>query len=292
MATSPSQACRQPIRGTVSADHVLVIEAGRSERYYWHDLWRYRELFVILAWRDVAVRYKQAMLGVAWAIVRPFMTMIVFTVVFGRLARLPSDGSAPYALLVFAGMLPWFLLSSILSEASGSLVGNVNLIGKVYFPRIIIPSAAAVVAIVDFLTNLALLAVLFLWFGFMPSAKIFLLPFFFVIAVLASLGPALLVASLNVQYRDFRYIVPFIMQFGLYVSPVGFTSAIVPEKWRFMYSLNPAVGVIDGFRWCLLGGDSALYLPGFLASLAVAGGFLWLGVAFFRRHERTFADVI
>jgi lipopolysaccharide transport system permease protein len=273
-------------------DDVLVIEAGRAERNYWYDLWRYRELFAILAWRDVAVRYKQAVLGVGWAVIRPFMTTIVFTIVFGRLAHLPSDGSAPYPLLVFVGMLPWFLLSSILTEASASLVANANLVGKIYFPRIIIPAAAAVVAIVDFVINLVLLVVLFLWFGFMPSAKIFLLPFFFVIAVLASLGPALLVAALNVEYRDFRYIIPFIVQFGLYVSPVGFSSAIVPDKWRFWYSLNPSVGVIDGFRWCLLGGDSALYWRGFLASLAVVGGLLWLGIVFFRRQERTFADMI
>ena len=245
-----------------------------------------------MAWRDVAVRYKQAVLGIGWAIVRPFMTMVVFTIVFGRLAHLPSDGSVPYPLLVFVGMLPWFLLSSILTEASGSLVANANLVGKVYFPRIIIPASAAVVAIVDFAINLLLLIALLLWFGFMPDEKIFLLPFFFVIAVLASIGPALLVASLNVQYRDFRYIIPFVVQFGLYLSPVGFSSAIVPEKWRFWYSLNPAVGVIDGFRWCLLGGHSALYMPGFLASLAVVVGFLWLGVACFRRQERTFADVI
>lgn len=275
-----------------SHDDVLVIEAGRTERNYWYDLWRYRELFAILAWRDVAVRYKQAVLGVGWAVIRPFMTTIVFTIVFGRLAHLPSDGSAPYPLLVFVGILPWFLLSSILTEASASLVANANLVGKIYFPRIIIPAAAAVVAIVDFVINLVLLVVLFLWFGFMPSAKFFLLPFFFVIAVLASLGPALLVAALNVQYRDFRYIIPFIVQFGLYVSPVGFSSAIVPEKWRFWYSLNPAVGVIDGFRWCLLGGDSALYVPGFLVSLAVVGGLLWVGIVFFRRQERTFADMI
>jgi lipopolysaccharide transport system permease protein len=273
-------------------DHVLIIEAGRTERNYWYDLWRYRELFAILAWRDVTVRYKQAVLGVGWAVIRPLLTMIVFATVFGRLAHLPSDGSVPYPLLVFVGMLPWFLLSTILTDASGSVVANPNLVGKVYFPRIIIPASSAVVAIVDFVINLLLLIGFLLWFGMIPDAKIFLLPLFFVIAVLASLGPALLVASLNVRYRDFRYVIPFIVQFGLYVSPVGFSSAIVPENWRFWYSLNPAVGVVDGFRWCLLGGHSALYVPGLFASLAVAAGFLWAGVASFRRQERTFADVI
>ncbi len=275
-----------------SHDHVLIIEAERTERNYWYDLWRYRELFAMLAWRDVAVRYKQAVLGVGWAIIRPLVTMIVFATVFGRLAHLPSDGSVPYPLLVFVGMLPWFLLSTILTDASGSVVANPNLVGKVYFPRIIIPTSSAVVAIVDFAINLLLLIGFLLWFGILPDAKIFLLPAFFVIAVLASLGPALLVASLNVRYRDFRYVIPFMVQFGLYVSPVGFSSAIVPENWRFWYSLNPAVGVIDGFRWCLLGGHSALYVPGLLASLAVVVGFLWAGIASFRHQERTFADVI
>jgi lipopolysaccharide transport system permease protein len=273
-------------------ERVLVIEPGRAERHYWRDLWHYRELFAVIAWRDVAVRYKQTVIGVAWAVVRPLLTMVVFTIVFGKLAGLPSDGAAPYAVLVFVGMLPWFLFASVLSEASGSLVANANLIGKVYFPRLIIPAAAAAVALVDFAINLFMLFAIMAWYGVAPGWPIALLPAFVVLAVLASLGPALLITALNVKYRDFRYIIPFIVQFGLYVSPVGFSSAVVPERWRFWYSLNPVVGVIDGFRWCLLGGESQLFMPGFALSLAVVAIFLWLGVAYFRCTERSFADLI
>ena len=250
-------------------ERVLILEAGRAERHYWADLWPYRELFAILAWRDVAVRYKQTVIGVAWAVVRPLLTMVIFTVIFGTLAKLPSDGGTPYPLLVFAGMLPWFLFSSVLSEASNSLIGNANLIGKVYFPRLIVPAAAAVVALVDFAISLVILLGLMVWYGFWPSWQIVFLPVFVALGVLASLGPALWITALNVKYRDFRYIIPFIVQFGLYVSPVGFSSAVIPEEWRLLYSLNPMVGVIDGFRWCLLGGESQLYVPGFLGSLAV-----------------------
>lgn len=270
----------------------LVLEAGRAERHYWRDLWAYRELFIILAWRDVAVRYKQTVIGVAWAIVRPFLTMVVFTVIFGRIANLPSEASAPYPVMVFAGMLPWFLFSTILSEASGSIIGNSNLVGKIYFPRIIIPASSAVVAMVDFGINMVMLFILMLWYGFAPSWHIVLLPGFVALAVLASLGPGLLITALNVKYRDFRYIIPFIIQFGLYVSPVGFSSGVVPAQWRLWYSLNPVVGVIDGFRWCLLGGKSMLYVPGFLLSLGVVAFFLWVGLFYFRRTERSFADLI
>jgi lipopolysaccharide transport system permease protein len=270
----------------------LVLEPGRADRSYWRDLWIYRELFAILAWRDVAVRYKQTVVGVAWAAVRPLMTMVIMTVVFHRVAKLPAPGDTPYAILVFAGLLPWLLFSTILSEASASLVVNANLVGKVYFPRIIIPSATALVALVDFAVSLAILAGMMVWFRFAPPWQILLLPFFVVLAVLASLGPALLITALNVKYRDFRYIIPFIVQFGLYLAPVGYSSAMVPAQWRFWYSLNPVVGVIDGFRWCILGGNSPLYLPGFVASLGVVTLFLWLGVTYFRRTERTFADLI
>jgi lipopolysaccharide transport system permease protein len=272
--------------------HHLVIEAGRSEKHYWLDLWRYRELFAVLAWRDVAVRYKQTAIGILWAILRPFLTMIILTVVFGRLAKLPSDGAAPYALMVFAGMLPWTFFSTALSEASNSLITNANLISKVYFPRIIVPSASVVVAFVDFLISFVILAGMMAWYQFMPGWQMLLLPVFVLVAFLASWGPGLWITSLNVKYRDFRYIIPFIVQFGLYVSPVGFSSNVIPEQWRLVYSLNPMVGVIDGFRWCILGGESPLYLPGFLLSLLVVAFFLWLGVSQFRKMERTFADVI
>jgi len=274
------------------AERMLILEAGRAERNYWSDLWRYRELFAVLAWRDVSVRYKQTVIGVAWALVGPLLTLAILTIVFGRLAALPSDGAVPYPVLVFAGMLPWFLFSSILSVGSNSLVGNANLISKVYFPRLIVPASAVAVALVDFGISLAILAALMAWFGFLPNWQIAFLPIFIVLAVLASLGPAFLITALNVKYRDFRFLIPFIVQFGLYVSPVGFSSSVVPETWRFWYSLNPMVGVIDGFRWCLLGGESELYLPGFFASLGVVAFFLWFGIAYFRRTERSFADLI
>jgi lipopolysaccharide transport system permease protein len=289
---SANTATSRDVAPPPASERVIVLEPGRAEQNYWHDMWHFRELFAILAWRDVSVRYKQTVIGVAWALIRPFLTMVVFTIVFGRLAKLPSDGSAPYPILVFAGMLPWFLFSSILSDASGSLTGNANLISKVYFPRLVIPAASAVVALVDFLVNLAMLAVLMAWYTFLPGWRVLLLPAFVALAVLASLGPALWMTALNVKYRDFRYIIPFIVQFGLYLSPVGFSSSVIPDKWRFWYSLNPAVGVIDGFRWCLLGGQSPLYLPGFLMSLLVVAFFLWFGVRYFRGTERTFADMV
>jgi lipopolysaccharide transport system permease protein len=276
----------------VLSRHVLVLEPGRTERHYWRDIWTYRELFAILAWRDVAVRYKQTVIGVAWAVVRPFLTMVVFTIVFSRLAKLPSDGVAPYPIMVFAGVLPWTLFSTIMAEASTSLVSNANLIGKVYFPRMIIPASSAVVALVELAINLTLLLVLMASYGFAATWRMTLLPAFVALAVFASLGPALLITALNVKYRDFRYIIPFIVQFGLYVSPVGFSSEVVPEDWRFWYNLNPVVGVIDGFRWCVLGGESHIYAPGFLLGLGVVAAFCWLGVAYFRRTERTFADLI
>lgn len=274
------------------SERIVVLEAGRAERTYWRDLWHYRELFAILAWRDVSVRYKQTVIGLAWAVARPLLTMVIFTVVFGKLAMLPSDGGVPYPILVFAGMLPWFLFSSILGEASNSLIGNTSLVGKVYFPRIIIPASSAVVAVVDFAINFAILLGLMAYFVILPSWQIVFLPLFVVLAVLASMGPALFITALNVKYRDFRYVIPFLLQFGLYVSPVGFSSALIPDDWRLWYSLNPVVGVIDGFRWCLLGGQSQLYMPGFLCSLGVGVLFLWFGISYFRRMERSFADLL
>ena len=271
---------------------LLIIEPGRHERNYWRDLWRYRELFRVLAWRDLAVRYKQTVIGVAWALIRPLLTMVVFTVIFGRIAKLPSDGSAPYPLMVFAGMLPWTFFSTGLSEASNSMLNNANLISKIYFPRLIVPTATVVVAFVDFLITFVMLIALMVWYHFMPGWRMLLLPGFVLLAFLVSMGPALWIASLNVKYRDFRYIVPFIVQFGLYVSPVGFSSSVVPEEWRLLYSLNPMVGVIDGFRWCILGGQSPLYLAGLAASIFIGGVFLWFGIYRFRKTEKSFADLI
>jgi len=271
---------------------LIVIEAGRSERHYWLDLWRYRELFAVLAWRDLSVRYKQTVIGILWALVRPVLTMAVFTVVFGRIAALPSDGITPYPLMVFAGMLPWTLFSTGLADASNSLINNANLITKVYFPRLLVPAATIAVAFVDFLISFCILIALCIWYKFVPGWQIILLPFFVLIAFVASLGPSLWLTAFNVKYRDFRYVIPFIVQFGLYISPVGFTSAIIPDNWRLLYSLNPMVGVIDGFRWCLLGGQSQLYVPGLLISLAVTTILLWLGIRQFRRTENSFADLI
>lgn len=271
---------------------ILIIEPGRTEKNYWADLWRYRELFAVLAWRDISVRYKQTIIGILWAIIRPFLTMVVFTVIFGRIAKLPSDGSAPYALLVFSAMLPWTLFSNALSESSNSLISNANLIGKVYFPRLIIPAATLATAFIDFLISLLILIGMMFYYQLTPAPQILLLPIFIILALMASLGPGLWITSLNVKYRDFRYIIPFVVQFGLYISPVGFSSKVIPEQWRLLYSLNPMVGVIDGFRWCILGGESPIYMPGFLLSLAITAFFLWLGVSRFRKMEKAFADLI
>ncbi len=276
----------------IANEPVLILEPGRAEKNYWRDLWRYRELFLILAWRDISVRYKQTIIGVAWAIIRPFLTMVVFSVIFGGLANLPSEGDAPYPLLVFAAMLPWSLFSTALGEASNSLIGSANLISKVYFPRLIIPTATVVTAFVDFLISFVILAGMMLYYRYAPGWNILLLPAFILLALLASLGPGLWITALNVKYRDFRYVIPFVVQFGLYVSPVGFSSSVIPEQWRLLYSLNPMVGVIDGFRWCILGGDSSIYWPGFALSLVIVVFFLWLGISKFRKMEKTFADMI
>ena len=289
-ATHPTET--RNAREQIPVNRLLVLEAGRADRNYYSDLFAYRELFAILAWRDVAVQYKQTVIGVVWAVLRPLLTMVVFTIVFGRLARLPSDGSVPYPIMVMAGMLPWFLFSSSLSQASNSLVANGNLITKIYFPRLIVPIASTMVALVDFAITFALLLGLMAVWGFLPDWRILLLPLFILLAVLASLGPALILSSLNVRYRDFRFVIPFVVQFGIYVSPVGFSSAVVPDQWRLLYSANPLVGVIDGFRWCLLGGASEIYWPGLALSLLVVICFLLLGLRTFRATEKTFADLI
>ena len=269
----------------------LIIEAGRSEKQYWRDLWCYRELFYTLAWRDISVRYKQTVIGIAWALIRPFLTMIVFTVVFGNLAKLPSEG-VPYPILVFAAMLPWQFFANSLSSASDSLISNANLISKVYFPRLVVPTSAVVTSFVDFMVSGIILIGLMAWYNFVPSWRIVTLPIFIAIAFAASMGAGLWLCSLNVKYRDFRYIVPFIVQFGLYISPVGFSSSVVPDKWRLLYSINPIVGVIDGFRWAILGGESHIYVPGFLLSLGLVAFILLTGIQYFRKTERTFADII
>ena len=269
----------------------LIIEPNRTTGAFFRELLRYRELFYFLAWRDILVRYKQTVIGVAWSVIRPLLTMLVFTVVFGRLARLPSEG-VPYPILVFSAMLPWQYFANAMQESSNSLIAESRLISKVYFPRLIVPTSSVIVSAVDFLISLALLGLLMLWYGFAPSPAILLMPFFFLLATLSALGVGYWLSALNVKYRDFRYIVPFLVQFGLYVSPVGFSSSVVPGRWRLLYSLNPMVGVIDGFRWCVQGTASSLYLPGFLISAAVSVLAFVSGVWFFRRTERFFADFI
>jgi lipopolysaccharide transport system permease protein len=268
----------------------LTIEAGKTERHYWHDIWNYRELFWFLAWRDILVRYKQTVFGVAWAVVRPVLTMVVFSVIFGRVAKLPSDG-IPYPIMVYAAMLPWQFFSTSFAEASNSLVSSANLISKVYFPRMIIPLGKTVVSLVDFGIAALIYLILMIYYGMPFTIRLLALPAFLFLALVTAIGPGLLIASLNVRYRDFRHLVPFMVRLGLYISPVGFLSSVVPDKWRFLYSINPMVGVIDGFRWCLLG-TAEFYIPGFVLSIGFAIVFLFIGVVYFRSTERTFADII
>ena len=269
----------------------LIIEPNRTTGAFFRELLRYRELFYFLAWRDILVRYKQTVIGVAWSVIRPLLTMLVFTIVFGRLAKLPSEG-VPYPILVFSAMLPWQYFANAMQESANSLIAESRLISKVYFPRLIVPTSSVIVSAVDFLISLSLLGLLMLWYSFTPSLAILLMPFFFLLATLSALGVGYWLSALNVKYRDFRYIVPFLVQFGLYVSPVGFSSSVVPERWRLLYSLNPMVGVIDGFRWCIQGTASSFYLPGFLISAVVSVLVFVSGVWFFRRTERFFADFI
>lgn len=269
----------------------IIIKPGMGALHYWRDIWRYRELFFFLAWRDILVRYKQTIIGVAWSVIRPLATMLVFTLVFGKLAKLPSNG-VPYPVMVYAAMLPWQFFANALSESSNSLINNANLLTKVYFPRLIVPAGAIIVNLVDFCISCVILAGVMAWYNFVPDLKILFLPVFLLLAFLASLGAGLWFSALNVQYRDFRYVVPFLVQFGLYISPVGFSSAIVPENWRFFYFLNPMVGVIDGFRWAILGDAFPMNWPGFLLSALLVLLLFTSGVLYFRRMERSFADVV
>jgi lipopolysaccharide transport system permease protein len=269
----------------------LIIEPGRANKNYWVDLIKYRELFAFLAWRDILIRYKQTVIGLAWAVIRPLLTMIVFTVIFGKLAKLPSGG-APYAILVFSAMLPWQFFSNSLSECSLSLIANSNLLTKIYFPRLIMPAGSVIVSFVDFIIAFILLIFLMIFYGFVPSLNILLLPIFIGLAFIVAFGAGIIFAALNVKYRDFRYVVPFIVQFGLYLSPVGFSSSVVPAKWRLLYSLNPMVGVIDGFRWAIMGGTNTLYLPGLLLSISIAILLLLYGIWYFRKMESEFADIV
>lgn len=274
-----------------SSEHTLVIEANKTELHYWKDLWRYRELFFFLSWRDILIRYKQTVIGIAWSVLRPLMTMIVFTFIFGKFAKLPSQG-VPYAIMVYSAMLPWYFFSNSFSEASNSLINNTNLLTKVYFPRLIVPTSSIIVSFLDFIISFIIFLFLMVWYRFVPSWTFFTLPFFMILVLLTCLGAGYYVASLNVKYRDFRYVVPFIVQFGLYISPVGFSSAIVPKEWRLVYYLNPMAGAIDGFRWAILGGEHRIDPTGFSLSCAVAVCLFIYGTWYFRKLEKSFADII
>jgi len=269
----------------------IVLEPGKGYRHYWRDMWDYRELFAFLAWRDISVRYRQTVIGVAWSLIQPLLTMIVFTIVFGRLANLPSGG-APYPILVFAALLPWQFFSNGLTACSNSLIQNANMISKIYFPRIALPASSIIVSFVDLLLAFVVLLVMMVIYGVWPTWRFIALVPLTGLAGAIALGSGLWFAALNVRYRDFRYLVPFVLQFGLFVSPVGFSSSIVPAEFKLIYSLNPLVGVIDGFRWAILGQDAQLYLPGFLLSCALVTVILLTGVRYFRATERSFADVI
>jgi lipopolysaccharide transport system permease protein len=269
----------------------IVIEAGRGARRYWSDLWLYRELLYFLAWRDIVVRYKQTAIGVAWALIQPLLLMVILTFVFGRLAKLPSDG-IPYSLLVLCGLLPWFFFSQAFSSASSSLIGNANMVSRIYFPRMLIPLSAVAVCLVDFAITFGLLIVLALIYGVLPDWRVIALPGFLLLAIATAVGAGLWLAALNVKYRDFRYVVPYMVQIGMYISPVGFNSALVPEKWRIVYALNPMVGVIDGFRWSFLGGTTEIFLPGLFLSVLLSVALLVSGIVYFRKTERQFADLI
>ena len=276
----------------MNAQTKLIIVPGRTEKNYLQDLWRYRELFYALSWRDISARYKQTVMGVLWALIRPILTMVVFSIVFGKLAKLPAEGNAPYALMVCAAMLPWQFFASSLSESSNSLIANAQLITKTYFPRLIIPTSSIITCFVDFLISFFILILIMIYYSYMPTLNILLLPLFALMGFLAALGIGLYITSLNVKYRDFRYIVPFFVQFGLYISPVGFSSSIIPEKYRLIYSLNPMVCVIDGFRWSIIGQGASIYWPGFFLSIGVTFFFLYLGIKKFRSMEKSFADMI
>ena len=272
-------------------DNIEVLEPGKRFSSYWGELWQYRELFYFLSWRDFLVRYKQTVLGVAWSVIRPILTMIVFTVVFGKLAKFPSEG-VPYAIMVYCALLPWQFFATTFSEAGNSLLANARMLTKIYFPRLIIPASSLLVNLIDFFISFVILLGLMAYYQFMPSWKIVFIPVFLFMAMITSLGAGVLIVTLNVKYRDFKYVVPFVVQLGLYVSPVGFSSNIIPGKWQFLYSLNPMVGVIDGFRWSILGDGYTMNWAAFSLSAALTVLFFFISVNYFKRMEKSFADII
>lgn len=276
----------------------IIIEPGTENSNYIKDLWNYRGLFYFLAWRDILVRYKQTIIGILWSVLQPLISIVVFTLVFNKLGNFEAEGGVPYAIMVCAGMLPWQFFSSSFSSCANSLIANSNLLSKVYFPRLIVPASTVIVTLIDFLISFLILVGLFVWYGYLPDWKILLLPLFLILAIITAMGTGLFIAALNVKYRDFKYVIPFIVQFGLYISPVGYSSSVVynsagiPQFLKYLYALNPMVGVIDGFRWCILGGETPLQIPSFIASIIISIFFLILGVWYFRKMEKSFADVI
>lgn len=279
------------MKNSTNKDFEFTIESGKAERHYWMDLWRYRELFYILAWRDIAVQYKQTIMGILWAVIRPLLTMIIFVIVFGKIAKLPSEG-IPYPIFVFAAMLPWTFFATAFANAGNSLIGNANLISKVYFPRLIIPAASVIVAAVDFLISFTILIILMFWYSYFPTWHILTLPLFLLLGLFAAFGAGLFIASLNVKYRDFKFIIPFVVQLGLYISPVAFSTTLVPEKYQLFYYINPMVAVIDGFRWAITGGQTSLNTTEIIISISVVSVLCFFGAIYFRKTEKTFADMI
>jgi lipopolysaccharide transport system permease protein len=288
---SPGPAATDAAPGPEREPPVTIIEASRGfVPIDLRALWEYRELLYFLTWRDIKVRYKQTILGALWAIIQPLFSMIVFTIFFGKLAKMPSDG-APYALFAYVGLLPWTFFSNAMSQAGNSLVGSQNLISKVYFPRLVIPISATLSGLLDFAMAFVLLVCLLGWYGYTPGARVLVLPIFIVLALAAALSVGLWLSALNVEYRDIRYTIPFLTQFWMFASPVVYPASIVPEPWRNIYALNPMVGVVEGFRWALLGTGAA---PGMITLIsATVVSVLFIGGAYyFRRMERTFADVV
>lgn len=283
---------RNLIRPAKLGDFDIIIEPNRTTSDFLYELVQFRELFVFMALRDILVRYKQTIVGVAWSVIRPLLSMIIFTVIFGRVAKLPSESGVPYPIMVFSALLPWQYFSNAMSSSSESFLRASSMISKIYFPRLILPTSSVLVSAVDFGISFVLLCLLMIFYRFMPSARILLIPLFFIPVTVTALGIGYLFSALGVRYRDFKHIMPFMVQFGLYVSPVGFSSSVIPDKWRLLYSLNPMVGVIDGFRWCIQGTAESLYMPGFVISLVVAVTVFYFGLKYFRKTERTFADYI
>lgn len=270
----------------------LIIEPNKTASDFIYELLKYRELFFFLAWRDILVRYKQTVIGIAWSVIRPLLSMIIFTVIFGRVAKLPTEGTVPYPIMVFSALLPWQYFANSMQASSESLLKAAHMISKIYFPRIILPTSSVLVSAIDFLISFVMLCMLFILYRFVPSPYIFLLPVFFIPATITALGLGYWISAISVKYRDFRLIMPFIVQFGLYISPVGFSSSIIPERWRLLYSLNPMVGVIDGFRWCIQGTASSLHIPSFIISIIASTIVFVSGLRYFRKTEKSFADFI